>query len=67
MRRKDQKPRQKIPSPIELDAMPSTYQPGKEELEERHDMPGLTKEQVQKLFFRPFKMNKRSVEDGNEN
>jgi len=38
-----------------LHVKPSTYRPSVEELNEEHDMPGMTMEQVRDAFFSPVK------------
>ena len=50
------RPPQYIPEPKTLTLPPKDYQPTKAELEEEFDMPGMTDEEIQRTFFRPFKI-----------
>lgn len=45
----------KLPSPIDLDLPPRTYQPSRAELNEEIDMPGLSLKKMRKLFMRPVR------------
>ncbi|MCY4290841.1 MAG: hypothetical protein OXC72_03665 [Roseovarius sp.] len=48
---------------------PSNYQPSKAELEEEHDMPGMTDEQIRHAFFGspPKSIPKREkIKDGHD-
>ena len=49
----------KIPPPRDIELRPSTYQPSRAELREKHDMPGLTDELIRDTFFRPFRVTEK--------
>ncbi len=48
--------KQQIPEPIELEIKSSQYQPKMSEKKEQHDMPGMSKDELRDVFFRPFKV-----------
>jgi len=48
------KPKARLPGPTGMDMKPSSYQPGKAEMEEEIDMPGWSLDRVRAAFMRPF-------------
>ena len=46
--------RRKVPEPRQLPVSPIGHQPSKAELEETVDMPGMTRAELRRAFFRPF-------------
>ncbi len=54
------KPKAEILKSTELELKSSQYQPSKEEKEVEIDMPGMTEDELRKVFFRPFKMRRKN-------
>ncbi len=48
------KKKKDIPTPRTLVVKTRNYEPTKTELEEKQDMPSMTKDQIRDVFFRPF-------------
>lgn len=48
------KPKADLPTPVEVDMKPSSYQPTKAEMEEKFNTPGWSLDQVRNVFMRPF-------------
>ena len=53
------KPKAKIPLARNIEVKPPTYQPSAKELNEKHDMPGMTDKQIRETFFRPFHVTEK--------
>ncbi len=49
-----------IPPPKKVVLPPKDYQPSKAELEEEHDMPGMSDEELRRTFFRPVNFVRES-------
>jgi len=49
------KKRKTIPKAVPMKMPKRTYQPSRDELREKVDMPGLSRRQMRRAFFRPFK------------
>ena len=50
-----EKRKQPLQKPVAMQLPKRSYQPSKAKLREEMDMPGLSREQARKAFFRPFK------------
>ncbi len=48
--------KQRLQTPKEIELKSSQYQPSKAEKEVGVDMPGMSEEELRKVFFRPFKV-----------
>lgn len=58
MTREPKRRRQRVPEPKKATLPPKDYQPGKAELEEEFDMPGMSFKQMREAFFRPFRFER---------
>ncbi len=58
MKRKTNRPPERIPEPANMTLPSKDYQPNKAELEEEIDMPELSLEQAKAAFFRPFRIER---------
>ncbi len=49
----------KIPPARNITVKPPDYQPSAKELNEEHDMPGMSRKQIRDTFFRPFNVTEK--------
>ena len=52
------KPNAKLPDPVGIELMPSSYQATKAEMEDEFDTPDWTMDQRREIFMRPYVVKK---------